>query len=129
MVFPMIVGIGIDLTDIERVAAVYSRYRDHFLTRFFSKDEINLIKKRQGDLEIRLAGRFAAKEALIKALGNITDQIIHLSDIEILSKVNGCPYAALNHRLDEITRGYRIDISISHEKKLAMAMAIVSKED
>ena len=65
---PVIVGIGVDIVDVGRVKDILSRYRDRFLRRVFTDDEVAYARKSVREAE-RLAGRFAVKEAVMKAFG------------------------------------------------------------
>jgi holo-[acyl-carrier protein] synthase len=75
-----------------------------------------------------MAGKFAAKEAVIKALGVIFDSGVYLRDIEILNYPSGMPYVRLPEKLDEGLLGKKILISITHESNYAAAVAIISEK-
>ncbi len=75
-----------------------------------------------------MAGKFAAKEAVMKALGVIFNKGVYLRDIEILNQPSGMPYVRLPKRLHEGLSGKQILISITHESSYAAAVAIVSGE-
>ena len=104
--------IGIDIIEMERIASILQRYEDKFLRRVFSKREIELYKRHKRRLSF-LAGRFAAKEAVIKALG----RYIPLNRIEILGEDK--PYVSGKEIKSTIS------VSISHTKELAIAVAII----
>jgi len=104
--------IGVDIIEIERVAAVLKRRGAAFLKRVFTKNEREQIKDRSA---ATIAGRFAAKEAISKALGTGIGSALSFQDIEILTSLSGKPVAKC--------KGQPIDISISHNKTSAIAVA------
>jgi len=124
----MICGIGIDLVEIERIKAIYGQYGDRFLDRFFSSREKALISKRKSGKINMLAGRFAAREAVIKALGNRPGRQVFLREIEILNDESGQPYAVLAPDLANRLGQVKVHISITHENKYAAAVAVLSDE-
>ncbi len=77
-------SIGIDIVEIKRIRRIFVRYRDNFLRRLYSEEEINILQKRPAVMLSVMAGKFAAKEAVMKALGVIFDGGVYLKDIEIL---------------------------------------------
>ncbi len=78
---------------------------------------------------VTMAGKFAAKEAVMKALGVFFASGVSLRDIEILNRPSGMPYVKLNTRLTPKIVGKKVLISISHEKKYAVALAVISDEE
>ncbi|OYD15918.1 holo-[acyl-carrier-protein] synthase [candidate division WOR-3 bacterium JGI_Cruoil_03_44_89] len=105
--------IGIDIVEIKRIEKLRNKYEDKFLRRVFSIGEIELYKKHKRRVSF-LAGRFAAKEAVIKALG----RYIPWNRIEVLGE--GKPYV----EVDGIES--TLHVSISHTKDFAVAIAIIS---
>ena len=107
--------IGIDIIEIERIEASIEKHGQHFLDRIFTKKE-------QADCldtpnhAMRFAGRFAAKEAIAKALGTGFGKELSWLDIEIENDANGRPQATV--------KGKSIQISISHCKSHATAIAL-----
>ena len=85
-----ILGIGIDLVDIPRIAEVRSRHGDHFLKRVFVEGERDYCL-RQKDPDIGLAARFAAKEAALKALGKGWTHGMRWTDFEVMREPGGRP--------------------------------------
>ena len=91
----MIYSTGIDMVEISRVERVFKSYGERFLIRNYSTDEIeNLNQKRAGKIQ-SIAGKFAAKEAVMKALGEFFESGVRLKDIEILNSLSGAPYVRL----------------------------------
>ncbi len=119
----MIAGIGIDIVDIARIERV--GLNKLFYTRNFTQNEIAMLEASKQSAP-RAAGNFAAKEAVLKALGcGIFD--IPLTDIEVLRSPSGKPYVTLygkaKQKADELGVT-RVHISISHTAELAAAEAI-----
>lgn len=121
----MIYSHGVDLVEIDRIRNGYNRYRDKFLNRIYSGDEIAIIRSRRAGMVPTMAGKFAGKEAVIKALGAFFDDGVFLRDIEILNDASGSPYVRLPERLLPQLREKKILISISHERVFAMASVII----
>ena len=121
-----IIAVGMDLVRVERIAAVQSRRGAAFTRRIFTSRE-------QGDCEhgreaaLHYAGRFAAKEAVMKVLGTGWGQGVTWLDIEIRNEMSGAPTASLSgvaarHATE---RGIaNIHISITHDGGMAAAVAI-----
>lgn len=123
------VGVGIDLVDVARIASMRERYGDSFLKRTFLGDEIAYCMK-HADPDPLLAARFAAKEAIVKALGTGFTGDISLQSVGVLRSENGCPLAFLDEaakRRLAALGGSKILISISHLKDYAQAIAIAVK--
>lgn len=104
--------IGIDIVEVIRIKKMCEKYDN--LTHIFTHNELEYSNNRKNKYEV-LAGRFAAKEAFKKA---VTTNI-NFCDIEILNDNEGKPYYIIN---EEILKN--IDLSISHEKNYAVAVAI-----
>ena len=121
----MIIGIGNDIIEIERIEKAISK--EGFKNKIYSQRELKNIQKR-GNRTETYAGIFSAKEAISKAIGTGVRKF-SLTDLEILNDDVGKPYVVVSEKLDKILRNkkedYQIEISISHSKKYAIAMAII----
>jgi len=121
----MIVGIGNDIIEIERIEKAISK--ESFKDKIYTQRELENIKKR-GNRAETYAGVFSAKEAISKAIGTGVREF-SLIDLEILNDDLGKPYVVVSEKLDKIIKSkkedYQIEISISHSKKYAIAMAII----
>ena len=121
----MIVGIGNDIIEIERVEKAISK--EGFIAKVFTQREIENIVKR-GNRAETYAGIFSAKEAISKAIGTGVREF-SLTDLEILNDDLGKPYVIVSDKLKKIIQrkkeNYQIEIAISHSKKYATAMAII----
>ena len=122
----MIVGIGNDIIEIERIEKAISK--EGFKDKIYTQRELENIKKR-GNRAETYAGVFSAKEAISKAIGTGVREF-SLTDLEILNDDLGKPYVVVSEKLDKIIKSkkedYQIEISISHSKKYATAMAIIN---
>ena len=124
---PVIVGIGVDIVEVGRVKDILSRYRDRFLRRVFTDDEATYAKKSVREAE-RLAGRFAVKEAVMKAFGTGKSQGILWRDVETVRGAMGRPEVKLYgkaYNYMKSLKGNRIHVSISHDGGKAMAFVII----
>ena len=122
----MIVGIGNDIIEIERIEKAISK--EGFKNKVYTQRELENIEKR-GNRTETYAGIFSAKEAISKAIGTGV-RGFSLTDLEILNDDLGKPYVVVSEKLDKIIKSkkedYQIEISISHSKKYATAMAIIN---
>lgn len=121
-----IIGLGFDATDIPRVREVFTRYGDRFLRRVFTDAEIAYCM-RQRDPVPSLAGRFASKEATMKALGTGHSRGVLWKDIEVL-RHGGPPRLRLSggalRRFDAM-QAQRSLLTITHATTLAMAQVLL----
>ena len=121
----MIVGIGNDIIEIERVEKAISK--EGFIAKVYTQREIENIVKR-GNRTETYAGIFSAKEAVSKAIGTGVREFA-LTDLEILNDDLGKPYVIVSDKLKKIIQrkkeNYQIEIAISHSKRYATAMAII----
>lgn len=120
-----IIGHGIDLTPVDRIARMIDDHGDRFLARVFTPAELALNADHARRAE-HLAGRFAAKEAVLKALGTGWSGGIAWTDVEVIA-TGGAPEVRLHNEAARVasSRGVaRWSLSISHAAGLAMASAI-----
>ncbi|HHW02427.1 MAG TPA: holo-ACP synthase [Thermoanaerobacterales bacterium] len=118
--------IGVDIVEIDRIRRACRRKR--FLERFFTLQELSgLDKEKSATFFQRVAGKFAAKEAVAKALGT-GFRFFRWQEIQILNDRNGKPYAVLSGKAEEILKsgGFeKILVTISHCRDYAVAFATV----
>lgn len=118
--------IGTDIVEIERIRGMMERHGDHFLERCFTPGEI-AYSQRHRDSAVRFAGRWAAKEAVVKVLGTGFVQGITFHDIEVVPLPSGQPSVVLSGGALEIAeqRGiHTVKLTISHAREYATATAI-----
>lgn len=116
----MILGTGIDIIEIARIELAIQRWGDHFLRHVFCEEEVQYANRNKFPSR-HFAGRFAAKEAIIKALDE-TFMPIGWKDIKILNHENGKPYCQINNPEFRHT----IYLSISHSDNYAIASALIT---
>ena len=123
----LIVGCGIDLVKIERIEKIIKKWGDNFIFRIFTPLESEYCEIKKGNKFQSYAGKFAAKEALLKALG-LGLRGVNWKDIEVLNNKLGQPVIKLTGKLKEITFEKDIDryfLTISHTKEYAIAQVIL----
>lgn len=121
-----IFGIGTDIVECSRIAAMLERHGEYFLERVYTPREIAYCQKHRASVE-RFAGRWAAKEAILKALGTGWRRGISWLDVEVCNQASGQPRVVLEGAALEYAarRGLReVQISISHCRAYASAFAI-----
>lgn len=121
-----IVGIGMDATDLPRIAQVLERYGDRFLRRVFTDGEIAYCTRRRNPVP-HLAGRFAVKEAAMKALGTGHSRGVLWKDIEVVRR-SGPPQLQLHGaaaRLAERLGVRRSLVTITHAEAIAIAQVVL----
>jgi holo-[acyl-carrier protein] synthase len=124
----MIVGTGIDLVEIDRVARSIERYGRRFLERVYTEQEIAYCERKRRNAAESYAARFAAKEAGAKALGTGMGFGVTWREIEVGREPAGRPLLLLHGRAAEIAQGMgveRCSLSITHSRSEAMAMVIL----
>jgi holo-[acyl-carrier protein] synthase len=122
-----IVGIGIDVVDIARVQKLLDRYGARFLTRVFTEAEARYAMESATPAE-RLAGRFAVKEAVLKAFGTGKSQGILWRDVETVRGPRGKPVVHLHGQAVRWAKwkgGGTIHVSIAHDAGKAMGFVIL----
>lgn len=121
----MILGLGNDIVEISRIEKAISNER--FLKRVYTAKEIETVEKK-GNRAASYAGRFSAKEAVSKAIGTGVRDFA-LTDIEILNNELGKPYVVFKNKLEERMKGLCIELSISHSREYATAVAVIFKKE
>jgi len=125
----MIVGIGTDIVEVTRIGEMIERHGEIFLQRVFTEGEIRYCQERKLAMQ-HYAGRWAAKEAVMKTLGTGFSKGVGWRDIEVASQKSGQPIILLSGGAKEMTKVMGIDevlISISHCRAYATATAIAFK--
>jgi len=126
---PNIIGLGLDATDIDRIADTIERYGDRFLRRIFSDGEIAYCTRRRVPA-IHFAGRFAAKEAAMKALGTGWRCGVRWVDIEVVREPSGKPTLKLSGASREIADRLGVQsiaLTITHSGNTALALVVFEK--
>jgi holo-[acyl-carrier protein] synthase len=123
----MIVGTGIDIAEVPRIREAIERHGQRFLNRVFTEGEIQYCESKANRVE-RYAARFAAKEAVMKAIGTGWNHGVRWRDIEVARKPGGRPTLLLHGKAAEFARklgATNIALSITHTAEQAMAQVIL----
>ncbi len=123
----MIRAIGVDIVNVERIAQLHARYGERLVHKLLGRREQMAFQQR-ADKSLFLAGRFAAKEAAIKALGEYLHIRPRLSAIEVLNDTSGRPAMSLPQAVQQKLLSARIHVTLSHEKSHAVAMVIIEED-
>ena len=121
-----VVAQGIDMVECRRLQQSIDEHGERFLTRVFTPAELEYCQGRKRQIE-HLAGRFAAKEAVLKVLGTGWRSGIAWTDIEVVNELSGQPKVRLQGRCRQIVDDLgltHILVSISHIETHAIASAI-----
>ena len=122
-----IVGTGIDITEVARIAAAIERHGERFLRRVFTAAEIRYCESKRNKAE-RYAARFAAKEAAMKAIGTGWRQGVAWKDIEVGREPGGRPTVRFSGRVQQHAErlgAKRASLSLTHTEHTAMAQVIL----
>jgi holo-[acyl-carrier protein] synthase len=123
----VIIGMGVDLAEVERVKAAIERHGETFLRRVYTAAEQEYCEGFRNKYE-RYAGRFAAKEAAMKALGTGWRRGVRWVDFEVVREVGGRPGIRLDGEARKIADGIgvkRIALSITHTEAMALAQVVM----
>jgi holo-[acyl-carrier protein] synthase len=123
----MVLGVGIDLIEVERIDAAHRRFGERFVQRVLRPDEIAYCLNHKQPAPF-LAARFAAKEAIAKAFGTGIGAALGWQDMEVGKHDNGKPYVLLHGAGEALLkqRGARtVHLSLSHTSNHAVAVAIL----
>ena len=122
----MVVGLGIDIVQNERIQSIVDKWGDKFLTKVFTDYELDFIKKHNQKMQ-RYASNYAVKEAFVKALGTGFRHGIRFHNIEVKRDDLGKPFIELAGTTKEFADGRginKIHTTISHEKDYSVAVVI-----
>lgn len=123
----MIVGTGIDITEVPRIAAAIERYGERFLQRVYTQREIEYCRSKKNAVE-RFAARFAAKEAAMKAIGTGLRRGVTWHDVEVGREPGGRPTILFTGKAAEFAAALgarRVALSLTHTAETAMAQVIL----
>jgi len=122
----MIVGIGVDIVEVDRIRRIVERHGDRFVRRVFSEREAAYCRSCVHP-EQRFAARFAAKEAVLKALGVGWRKGVSFGEVEVRTNELGAPAVELSGRALELSRELgvrRLLLSLSHDARYAVAQVV-----
>lgn len=120
----MKINCGTDIIEVCRIKESIEKMGDKFLNKVYTEKEIEYCNSKNNMKYQHFAARFAAKEAIFKAISNILEDKYEIAwkDVEILNDENGRPYV---HFLNNNYNIKQIDISLSHLKEYAIANCII----
>ncbi len=119
------IGCGVDVVELSQFRKAVARGGERFMRRIFTKDETAYARARRRTTLLHLAGRFAAKEAVIKALSQLDPRrVIAMNQVEVRNDRWGRPHIVLH---DRRSPGVKAHVSLSHVDTVAVASAIVTK--
>lgn len=124
-----IVGIGTDIVDVARIEKLLRDKRDEFLARVFTPEEIAYCDEKARPA-VHYAARFAAKEALMKAIGTGWAKGVGFGDIHVANDPDGKPGLQTQGETKRILDGFGpsfLWLSLSHTKEYAMAVVVIEK--
>jgi len=122
----MIIGIGTDIVQIQRIEKILLKYGQLFTSKILHEEEIkNLAMLPVSEHASYISKRFAAKEAISKALGTGIGYLGY-KDIAILNDKKGRPVAKVNNKKKKKIGDFKIDISLSDDYPIAIAFSVVS---
>jgi len=125
-----VVGIGIDTVEIERFERIVKEKGEKFLEKVFTLEEMEYSRTKKARY-MHMAGKFAAKEAVKKALPDGAEIGLNWQEIEILNSDDGKPYARLHGQAKGLMQKFnltRVLVSISHTRGIAVSNAVVIKD-
>ena len=123
----MIVGTGIDIAEVPRIAESIERFGDRFIQRVFTEGEVRYCESKANRAE-RYAARFAAKEAAMKALGTGWNYGVRWRDVEVVREPGGRPTIKFHGKAAEWAvrlNAKQVSLSLSHTREQAIASVIL----
>ena len=130
----MIIGIGTDILNLERINKIIDKYDQKFIDRIYGKNEIQISKSKLNNSINYFGKRFSAKEATWKALSATRGEGIFFTEIEILNDINGKPYLFFSGKTKKfiekkeknLKAKLKFDISLSDDTPFVIAFVVIS---
>jgi holo-[acyl-carrier protein] synthase len=119
-------AVGIDITEVARIERILDKYGDRFIAYILGDDERKLLSERADRAQF-VAGRFAAKEAAVKALGRYLTTRPAFGAMQVVPGVDGRPNLRFASTIKELPGSLSALVSISHEREYATAIVILSE--
>lgn len=117
-------GIGVDVVDVTRMKEMLRDEGDAFTTKVFTEAEIAYCRSKKNPHE-HFAARFAAKEAVSKAMQTGWSGEFRWKDVEVMNEPTGAPKIALYGQMADILQGKTIHLSLSHTETTVVAFAVI----
>lgn len=128
----MIIGLGTDLTEVDRIERSLQRFGEQFVRRIYTAGEIAYCFARKKSSAESFAARFAAKEAGAKALGTGISRGVGWQELEVVRHPGQAPQLLLHRRAAEIAAALgiqRLSLSLTHTRGMAMAVVVAEGEE
>jgi holo-[acyl-carrier protein] synthase len=123
----MVIGIGIDIIEIDRIKKSVDGNGDKFLEKVYTPSELKYCLSKKNKYQ-HLAARFAAKEAIYKAISSNWDSELSWQDMEIVNTPNGMPEVKFKGNLEKfLSKDKDLKISMSHSRDYVTCVAIIYK--
>ena len=119
-----VISVGVDICEIKRLSDIGEKYKNRFLHKIFTPAEIDYCEKKYNKYA-SYAARFAAKEALLKALGTGLRDGFMWKDIDVQNDNLGKPYFVFHGKTAEVISNRHVHLSISHTDRDAIAFVII----
>ena len=116
---------GTDICSVNRIKEAITKHGDSLIKRIFTQKEIEYCEKYKNTKYERYAARFAAKEAVYKAISPNENQNGVFTEVEVINDKTGKPRVILHGELAKLISDDLIDISMSHEKEYAIAVCVI----
>jgi holo-[acyl-carrier protein] synthase len=123
----MIVGIGTDVVEIFRFKKTVNDWGNHFLEKVFTENELTYAHSRKDFIQ-HLSARFAAKEAVSKAISTGWSKGFRWKDVEIMNELSGKPTVTLSGNMKELLNKGNIFISLSHSETVVVAFVVIESK-
>jgi holo-[acyl-carrier protein] synthase len=120
----MIQGIGVDVVDVERMKSILSDQGPAFIERVFTDTEVAYCRSKQNP-EQHFAARFAAKEAVSKAMQTGWSGMFRWKDVEVVNQPSGAPKILLYNAVAQSLEKSTVHLSLSHTENTVVALAVI----
>jgi holo-[acyl-carrier protein] synthase len=120
-------GIGVDVVDVKRMKAVLEKQKEYFLNKVFTDMEVTYCRTRKKPY-IHFAARFAAKEAVAKAMRTGWSGAFHWRDIEVVNDQSGAPHILLSRNVAEALIQCNVHLSLSHSDNTVVAFVVLESK-
>jgi holo-[acyl-carrier protein] synthase len=120
-------GIGVDVVDVKRMKDVLEKQGEYFLNKVFTSMEVTYCRTRKKPY-IHFAARFAAKEAVAKAMRTGWSGAFHWRDIEVVNDQSGAPHILLSRNVAEALKHCNVHLSLSHSDNTVVAFVVLESK-
>ena len=122
----MIDGIGVDIVEVDRIRKTMKKFGDRFIKKIFTELQIRYCTSKKNSYQ-HFAARFAAKEAVAKAMSTGWSGAFRWKNVEVSNDVSGKPSIVLYGVVKKNLKGNKVMLSISHTKNIVVACAVIGE--